>query len=116
MQARTDQDPEGARRRRPPTRPSAEAEAAQIRQAKGDIDAERARLLAEAEAQAAAVLADGRARLDDEVAELEAEPVADIAAAGSRVSDELRAEIARCRSPRSTSVVTGRSTTPPSRS
>ena len=43
---------------------AADAEAAQIRQAKGDIDAERARMLAEADAQAAALLDDGRARLE----------------------------------------------------
>jgi len=48
----------------------AEAEAAQIRQAAGDIDAERQRLFAEADAQAEQLLADGRARLDEEVAEL----------------------------------------------
>ncbi len=42
---------------------AASTEAAQIRQAKGDIAAERSRLIGEAEAQAAAVLEDGRARL-----------------------------------------------------
>lgn len=74
---------------------TAEAEAAQIRQAAGDIDAERQRLFAEADAQAAQVLADGRARLDDEIAELEARAEADIATASGRVGDELRAEITR---------------------
>jgi F-type H+-transporting ATPase subunit b len=73
----------------------AESEAAQIRQAAGDIDAERQRLFAEADAQAEALLADGRARLEQEVADLEARADADIAAAASRVSDELRAEISR---------------------
>ena len=48
----------------PPTQADAEAEAAQIRQAIGDIDAERARLLAEADVQAEALLDDGRARLE----------------------------------------------------
>ncbi len=43
---------------------SAEAEAARIRQATGDIEAERSRLLAEADTQAEALLAEGRARLD----------------------------------------------------
>ena len=52
-----------------------------IRQALGDIDAERARLLAEADAQAEALLADGRARLEAEIAELHAKADADIAAA-----------------------------------
>jgi F-type H+-transporting ATPase subunit b len=74
---------------------SAEAEAAQIRQAAGDIDAERQRILAEADAQAEALLREGRARLEAEVAELNARAEADIAIAGSRVNDELRAEIAR---------------------
>ena len=76
-------------------RQSAATEAAQIRQAKGDIAAERARLLADADAQAAAVLDDGRSRLRQELAELEAKTLADIAAAQSRTGDELRAEIAR---------------------
>ena len=45
--------------------------------------------------QAEALLADGRARLEHEVAELRARAEADIAAAGSRVNDELQAEISR---------------------
>jgi F-type H+-transporting ATPase subunit b len=71
------------------------AEAARIRQAKGDIETERARLLAEADDRAAALLADGRARLDAEVTELEAKADADIVLLGSRTVDEMRAEIAR---------------------
>jgi F-type H+-transporting ATPase subunit b len=74
---------------------TATAEAARIREAKGDIESERARILAEADQRAEAVLADGRTRLEREVAELEAKATADIAAAGGRVSDELRGEIAR---------------------
>jgi F-type H+-transporting ATPase subunit b len=73
----------------------AEAEAARIRQSLGDIETERARLLAEADAQAAALLTDGRARLDAEVAELEAKAESELAALGGRAADELRAEIAR---------------------
>lgn len=73
----------------------AEAEAARIRQAAGDIDSERARLFAEADAQAEALLTDGRARLLQEAADLEARADADIASAGGRVNDELRAEISR---------------------
>mgnify|MGYP003136042341 CR=1 FL=1 len=73
----------------------ADAEAAGIRQAAGDIDAERQRLFAEADTQAEAVLADGRARLEQEVAELEARADADIVAASGRVNDELRGEITR---------------------
>ena len=71
----------------------AAGEAADIREAAGDIDAERQRLFADADAQAEVVLADGRARLDQEVAELEARAESDIAAASGRVNDELRGEI-----------------------
>ncbi len=74
---------------------AAESEAVRIREAQGDIDAERARLYAEADAQAEALLADGRVRLDAEMAELEARADTDITAAAGRSSDELRAEIAR---------------------
>ena len=74
---------------------AAETEAVRIREAQGDIEAERARLHAEAETQATALLIDGRARLDVEMAELEARAETDIAAAAGRSSDELRAEIAR---------------------
>lgn len=72
---------------------SAEAEAVQIRQAKGDIAGERARLLADADAQAAATITEGRARLEDEIAELNARADAEIAQLASRSGDELRAEI-----------------------
>lgn len=74
---------------------AAEAEAAGIRQAAGDIDAERQRLFAEADAQAEALLADGRARLEQEVVDLEARAAADIAVTAGRANDELRAEISR---------------------
>ncbi len=88
-------------------RAAATAEAAQIRQAKGDIDAERARIMAEAQAQAESVITDGRARIETEVADLEAKSVADIAAARGRVGDELRAEIARLSVAAVDQVVTG---------
>jgi F-type H+-transporting ATPase subunit b len=88
-------------------RTAADAEAAQIRSAKGDIAAERARILAEADTQAAAVLEDGAARLAAEVADLEARGDADIAASGGRVEAELRAEIARLSSAAVDHVVTG---------
>ena len=71
------------------------AEAARIRQAKGDIESERTRMLAEADARAGALLTDGRERLDREVDDLETKATADIASAGSRSADELRGEIAR---------------------
>ena len=51
-------------------RKAAETEAAEIRKAAGDIDAERERLLAAARVQAEELLVDGRARLETEVAEL----------------------------------------------
>lgn len=71
------------------------AEAERIRAAKGDIEAERARLLADADQRATALLADGRDRLERDVAEMETKARADIASAGSRTTDELRSEIAR---------------------
>jgi|JI10StandDraft_1071094.scaffolds.fasta_scaffold137325_3 F-type H+-transporting ATPase subunit b len=86
---------------------AAATEAAGIRTAKGDIAAERQRLLAEAESQAAAVLEDGRARLAVEVAEVEAKAASDIVSAQGRVGDELRAEIARLSSAAVDHVVTG---------
>lgn len=74
---------------------SAEKEAAQIRTALGDIQSERARILAEADQQASALLADGRVRIEAEMADIEAKAMADIANASTRVGDELRAEIVR---------------------
>jgi F-type H+-transporting ATPase subunit b len=88
-------------------RAAATAEAAQIRQAKGDIDAERERLIADAQTQAQNVLSEGRARIETEVADLEAKSAADIAAARGRVGDELRAEIARLSIAAVDQVVTG---------
>ena len=73
----------------------ATAEAADIRQAAGDIDAERQRLFADADAQAELVLIEGRARLEHEVAELHNRAELDVASAGSRVNDELRVEVSR---------------------
>ncbi len=86
---------------------AAATEAAGIRQAKGDIESERARILADAKAQADSLLVDGRARLVDEVADLETRAVADIIAARGRVGDELRGEIARLSSAAVDHVVTG---------
>jgi hypothetical protein len=78
-----------------------------VRTDKGDIAAERERLPSEAQAQAAAVLEDGRARLSIEVADAEAKGVTDIASAQGRVGDEMRAEIARLSSAAVDHVVTG---------
>jgi len=86
---------------------SAATEAATIRAAKGDIEGERSRIMADAETQAAAVIEDGRARLAVEVAEVEAKAVTDIASAQGRVGDELRAEIARLSTAAVDHVVTG---------
>jgi F-type H+-transporting ATPase subunit b len=86
---------------------AAAAEAAGIRQAKGDIDAERSRIMADAAAQAETIIADGRIRLVAEVAELEARSASDIAAARGRVGDELRAEISRLSSAAVDHVVSG---------
>ena len=73
----------------------AEADAAKIRQALGDIASEKARLMADAQAQADALLSEGRSRLTAEIADMEAKADADIAAAAARGSDELRTEIGR---------------------
>ena len=73
----------------------AEAEAAEIRQALGNIEEERERLLAVADTEAEALLTDGRARLELEIAELESRAAADLEAAASRSGDELRGEIIR---------------------
>jgi F-type H+-transporting ATPase subunit b len=74
---------------------SAEQESARIRSAKGDIAAERARILADADRQAEQLVADGRTRLAAEVEDLEAKADAEIAQLAARSGDELRAEIAR---------------------
>jgi F-type H+-transporting ATPase subunit b len=73
---------------------SAEQSAARIREQLGDLDGERARLIAEAEAQAAQLLVDGRARLDAEAVELEAKATADITVGQGRLAGELQAEVA----------------------
>ncbi|MEY4372860.1 MAG: synthase subunit [Actinomycetota bacterium] len=86
---------------------SASKEAADIRQAKGDIAAERNRILAEADAQAASVLAEGRARLATELSEIESRAQAEMAASATRVGDELRAEVARLSVAAVDHVVTG---------
>lgn len=74
---------------------AAEAEAAEIRRAKGDIEGERARLLADADLQAEQLLADGRQRLATEIAEMHARAEIEIAQLATRSGDELRAEISR---------------------
>jgi F-type H+-transporting ATPase subunit b len=73
----------------------ADRQAAEIRAALGDIDGERQRLFAEADAQVQLILADGRGRLEHEITELQTRADADIATASSRSGDELRSEIGR---------------------
>jgi len=72
---------------------TAEGDAQNIRKALGDVAGERGRILAEADAQASAVLAEGRTRMTTEIAELEAKAEAEISAARGRGTDELRNEI-----------------------
>ena len=74
-------------------RTSSETDAADIRKTLGDIDSERARLLAEADVQAAALIVDGRSRIASEIADLEAKAAADLVAAQGRGAEELRSEI-----------------------
>jgi F-type H+-transporting ATPase subunit b len=73
----------------------AESRATEIRAALGDIDSERERLFAEADTQSEAILTDGRARLEQEIAELHARADIDIVTATNRSGDELRTEIGR---------------------
>ena len=89
---------------------AADAEAAEVRRALGDLETERTRMLADADEQAAALLRDGAARLDAEVVELEAKADADIAALASRGVDELRSEIARLSAAAAEHVVNGQLT------
>lgn len=88
-------------------RTAADVDALAIREAKGDIETERARILAEARSTAAFVLEDGRTRLAAELVEVEAKADADIQAARNRSGDELRAEIARLSTAAVDHVVTG---------
>jgi F-type H+-transporting ATPase subunit b len=88
-------------------RTAAEAEAAQIRTAKGDIAAERERILADADAQAAAIRDGAAGSLAAELAELEARADSDIEASAGRADAELRAEIARLSIAAVDHVVTG---------
>jgi F-type H+-transporting ATPase subunit b len=73
---------------------TADEAAVSIRQQLGDVEAERERMLAEADAQAAQLVEDGRQRLAEELADLEAKADADIASAGSRVMSEVQTEVA----------------------
>ena len=74
-------------------RRQATADAAAIRAELGDIDSEKARILAVAESDTSTILRDGRRRIEVEISETEARGLADIAASGGRVSSEMQAEI-----------------------
>ncbi len=76
-------------------RTQAEKDAEEIRTSLGDVDGERTRLFAEADEKAAALLTEGRSRLEHDVADLEAKADADIESAAGRGADDLRADIAR---------------------
>jgi F-type H+-transporting ATPase subunit b len=71
----------------------ADAAAADVRSKLGDIEGERARILADADTTADRVLVEGRARVDQEAADLQARAEAEIASAGGRASSELEAEV-----------------------
>lgn len=86
---------------------SAISTAAIIRQDKGDIGAERARLLAEADATAERVLSEGRARIDAEVKEAESKGLADIEAGKGRLTAEVQGQVASLASAATEHVVTG---------
>lgn len=73
---------------------TAEGRAAEIRAAKGDIEAERERILADADEAAERVRVEGRSRIEAEVAELEARIEAEIAGAGGRMAAELQSQVA----------------------
>ena len=85
---------------------SAEQEAERIRTMRGDIESERRQLLADADERAAALIDEGRARLTNEIADLESKADADIAAVAGRASDELRGEIGRLAAAAADRVVT----------
>lgn len=70
-------------------------DAEQIRSALGDISSERARILADADQQAAALVTEGRARVAAEMADIESKALSDIATASGRAKDDLEAEIKR---------------------
>jgi F-type H+-transporting ATPase subunit b len=74
-------------------RRAAEVEAEQVRSSLGDVDAERTRMLAEANEQVAALLTEGRVRIDEEVAALHGRAESEIASWANRSGDELRGEI-----------------------
>jgi F-type H+-transporting ATPase subunit b len=67
--------------------------AAAIRADLGDIEAEKARIRAEANAAAETIVTDGRARIVSEAAEVEAKGRADVDLSSGRLVTEVQAEI-----------------------
>jgi F-type H+-transporting ATPase subunit b len=86
---------------------SAIASAAIIREDKGDISAERTRLLAEADQEAARVLAEGRARIAADAAAAEAKGLADIETGKGRLNAEVQGQVASLASAATEHVVMG---------
>ncbi len=72
---------------------SAENQASFVRGNLGDIEAERARLMAEADETAERVLSEGRARIEVDARELESRAQGEIAAGGNRFLTEIQANV-----------------------
>jgi F-type H+-transporting ATPase subunit b len=81
--------------------------AATIKADKGDIEAERARILADADTEAARVLSEGRARIEVEATEAEAKATADIEAGQGRLTNEVQGQVATLAAAATEHVVTG---------
>lgn len=86
---RIEKDLDGAEQ----ARRDAETAASDIRSRLGDIDAERARMLAEADEAAARMLEQGRERIAEEIADLEAKAAADIEKTAGRAAADVQAEV-----------------------
>lgn len=85
----------------------AKAAATQIRANKGDLQAERSRILAEADQTAERVRTEGTRRIAAEIAEVRAKGEADVAAAQGRAQAELHADVAAIASAATEQVVAG---------
>ena len=86
---------------------SAQHTASNIRADKGDIEAERARILGEADDTAARVLVDGRTRIEVEAREAETKGLADIEAGKGRANAEIQGQVASLATAATEQVVTG---------
>ena len=81
--------------------------ASTIKADKGDIEAERARILADADTEAARVLSEGRARIEVEVTEAQAKATSDIDAGQGRLTNEVQGQVAALAAAATEHVVTG---------